>query len=120
MKTRPEELIAEVEEKYGLVLKLAEEQYALLEAGRIQELPPVIQEKAETVEAAGKIMSELREYKSDGDQAVIREGIAKLSALVEKVMEVEDRCQKLYSAPITTPKAAPAGRVASMYQKQRR
>lgn len=120
MVSRPEELISEVEEKYGLVLKLAEEQYTLLKEGRIHELPPVIQEKAETVEAAGLIMSGLKEFKSDEDQAVIREGIARLSALVEKVMELEDRCQKLYAAPIPTPKAAPAGRVASMYQKQRR
>ena len=116
----PNSDIALVEEIYGRILVLANEQHALLLDGRIADLGPVIQKKADAVEEAAVVMAKLKGYAGEENQRIIREGIKRLSLLVAEVMEVEDRCQKLYAAPLPTPKAPPAGRVASLYQKNRR
>ena len=116
-----ESKIAEVLEHYRRVLALSREQLTALEGGRIEELPAILQRKADTVEAAGLIMAELKASPDDAVQSAVREGLGSLAELMTEVVEIEDRCQKLCAPPeATPPPAPPRSQVASLYQQRRK
>lgn len=110
------EKLGAVLDRYKLVLELARTQRAMLESGKIEDLPAVLDKKSRAVEEAGVFMAELRALDGEKEKALVREWLPRLTSLVEEVMTLEDICQR-WCAPRKPKAPAAPSRVASLYQK---
>lgn len=110
-----EEKFQTIENRYARVLELTRHQLELIEKGSFEALGNVLQEKASQIEAAGKVMAELKTLAGGQEREAIKAGMVRLGAIIDQVMEIENRCQGKVAMP-TSP-AVPRAAAANMYRR---
>lgn len=110
-----EEKFLKIEDRYLRVLELTKLQLDLIEKGNFEALGNVLQEKAGQIEAAGLVMAELKTLTGAAERERIKTGMVKLGAIIDRVMELENRCQGKVAIP--TAPAVPRAAAANLYRR---
>jgi hypothetical protein len=102
------ETLTRVEDLYGCVLRLAEEQERRLVAGELAGLQTLLLDKDRAVAEAQGLLLRLKDEGGALRAPVAQESVGRVGALLGRVVETEERCRALAPAQTNTPPRAHA------------